>query len=357
MKQLAASAAARFGWTYVIAMGLLMVIAAAQIVAALWKIIPSTFVQLAESEPAQPKFPHRPRPPVEPALPQRLPQESTPVAQPPGPSPAHEQTASPTPASPAQTQQAFALIEKAESAARVGDWPTVLNATIQAQEILGQDPQLQLQQAFALGRLEREQEALGILQKLLARPGLDPELRDQAVQLHEFLATTLSNMEALDIPPRAEPALVGDFPDLEGPIRDAFGLQPGALLGIVDVRDVTTDKGPALRVAIKSRPDTPIETKDVKVVVSFYQQTPDGKIQPVQTQASAEWISKPVNWGDNEPEIIDILYAQSDKNQTAQHPFYGYVVALYLREELQDTRSSPPELEQQFAPAPLLETP
>jgi hypothetical protein len=340
VKRASASPANSPGWTFTITLWLLGLFAAFQLLAVIWKVVPATIVRVATAPSAAPAF-------------EEL--EITEVFRP-APTPVPSEPSAPA-IDPIRLQEAMTFVEQADRDARVGNWEGVLLATTQALEILGPDPDISLQQAFALGRLGREIEATEILQTVLANPDLDPQLRTQAMELRNYFSQTISNMEALGIQPGGPTTLPADEMDeltTGGPVVESIGLQPGAALGIVDVREILTDQTKTLRIAIKSRPDSSIAAAEVKVMVYFFEKGPEGEVFLTNSPVTSEWISPPIDWTDNEPEIIDVIYRLPAETLDS-NIFHGYIVAIYFRDELQDTRAVPGELDQQFPPALFLD--
>ena len=134
----------------------------------------------------------------------------------------------------------------------------------------------------------------------------------------------------------------------ETAIRDEIGLPPGSTLGVVDtnLRDGPQD-GKTLRVAFKSRPGVPVDTREVKIHVFFYEQNESGKILLTESKVVSQWISPPVNWAENEPELLDVTYTNSPRRQYA-----GFIVGVYYKGKLQDTQADPGSLARTF-PLPL----
>jgi hypothetical protein len=133
------------------------------------------------------------------------------------------------------------------------------------------------------------------------------------------------------------------------------GLQPGASLGIVDVRLRDGRDGEKdLRLAIKSRPGSSINVKDVKILVYFYEQTDDGEIQLTESPVPSQWQSPPIDWAADEPELVEMQYKATPADATGapSRKYYGYVVGIYYQGELQDFRSDPAKLARDF-PLPL----
>jgi hypothetical protein len=92
----------------------------------------------------------------------------------------------------------------------------------------------------------------------------------------------------------------------------------------------------------------------MRVHVFFYDRDPDGEIRPTDSKIITEWISPPINWADNEPELLNAVYTPPDPSDPANAgtSFIGYVVGIYYKGELQDTRADPGSLAAQH-PLPL----
>lgn len=320
------------GLTFTISLWVLGVVASVQILAVIWKVVPAMIVRAS--------------------LPTTAVETAPATAFRPAPLP--ESPASPA-VDPDIMREALTLSAEADRASRVGDWEAAYEAIQKARKILPGEARLQLQEGFVLERLGREDDAQLVLSSLLQTPNLDPDIRQEALRLSDWIEQTIANMEARGIP-RSTPD-TGTTQFLEEapaasqiPVIEETGLQPGAALGIVDLREIEGEPDSlTLRVAIKGRPATPIASSDVKVLVSFFERNSDEEILSIDSADSrvrSQWISPPVDWADNEPEIIDFVVTKPT-NGTALH---GYIVAIYHRDELQDTRAVPGSLDQQFPP-------
>ena len=138
-------------------------------------------------------------------------------------------------------------------------------------------------------------------------------------------------------------------------------VDPKKILAIADTRLCDGTPGTkTLRVAIKARPNTSVDNRQMKLHIFFYEQDETGKIQPTSSPVVPLWISPPVNWADNEPELLDITYILPDSNLPGSaaskgspgKKFVGYIVGVYYNGELQDTHAEPVTLAKQF-PLPL----
>lgn len=136
-------------------------------------------------------------------------------------------------------------------------------------------------------------------------------------------------------------------------------IRPDAMLGIGDIakQDKPESGGTrfALRVPIKARASEKVGVADVDIHVLFYDLV-DGKT-PVQTSAdvSYRFASAPIDWATSDPETLEVEYSQQPplaKGPKAEkREYYGYVVRVYYKGELQDLRAEPESLNAKF-PAP-----
>jgi len=259
---------------------------------------------------------------------------------------------------PAQVQKINRLVADSDRAYRVGDFETSLTGINEAAQLLPDDPGVLLRRARLLESMQQPAEAAADYARVAGLPGLPAELRAQAEKKLALLGGTAS----------AAPASAGrqdvmdDAPGGQGSdVRDEIGLQPGSRLGVVDTR--LRDGSPGtkvLRVAIKSRPGTTVDTRQMKLHVFFYEQDESGEIQLTDSQVVSQWISPPVNWADNEPELLDVTYILPDSTLPGSaassgspgRKFVGYIVGVYYDGELQDTQADPGTLARKF-PLPL----
>lgn len=326
------------GATFLIAFWLLMAVAALQVLGVIWKVVPATIVRVTTPPAQEVDLVEVYRP--------------TPA---PAPAPIDEAPAATPAVDPVQMQEAMTFVAQADKDARVGDWESVLSSVAKAIEIMGPNPRLLLQQAFAFERLGREIDSASLLNQILTMPDLDAETREETLRLRNYVNQTIGNLEASGLAPGggaevaalpASPVDDGGRVPMAGPVVESIGLQPGANLGIVEVREIDGEGNKTLRVAIKSRPGTEIDAADVKVSVRFFEKGPEGEVSLTQSKVTSEWISPPVDWADSEPEILDVVYPMPGEG--VQNSYHGYTVAIYFRDELQDTRAVPGNLDQQF---------
>lgn len=219
-------------------------------------------------------------------------------------------------------------------------------------------------------------EALAPLEQALALQPGDPALLARIATLHERLGQTdqaaaswgklvalgasagnLREIAEVRLNLLRSPAPSGDGVEL----RDQTGLQPGSSLGIVDLK--MSDGGDAsvpvkdLRLAVKARPGEQIEASDVRINVTFYE-TLNGEIVPTMSRVQSMWFTTPVDWKSDGVEILEVKYEVPRLGPDGGPPpdFYGYMVNIYHRGQLQETIAEPADLRELF-PAPLNELP
>ena len=260
---------------------------------------------------------------------------------------------------PALVQKISRLVADSDRSYRVGDFEAALKGINEAADILSDDPGILLRRARLLESMQQPADAAADYARVAALPGLSPELRTQAERKLTQLGGSVSGS------PSATPAAnqaMDDAPSRSGSdVREDTGLQPGSTLGVVDAR--LRDGSPGtkvLRVAVKARPGITVDTRQVKLHVFFYEKDETGDVQLTESTVAKQWISPPINWADNEPEILDLTYTLPDSslpgsaasNGATGRTFAGYIVGIYYNSELQDTRADPGNLAKKF-PLPL----
>ena len=146
-------------------------------------------------------------------------------------------------------------------------------------------------------------------------------------------------------------------------LQSVGGTAPTATFGIgsveaEEIRDPKSLRHLVLRVPVQLRLKTRINVKDLVIQVIFYDALDE---KPLRTSAnvSNRWSTAPVDWRDDESEVLEVEYNQPvpetrDPKQEIRK-YYGYLVRVYYKDELQATRSEPPVLGQKFPASLTLE--
>jgi len=202
----------------------------------------------------------------------------------------------------------------------------------------------------------------------------NPDVLSRLASLHEKLGQTELAQEAwkslLDLGPDAgrflEVAeirlrLLRPGSETSGgrALRDQVGLQPGSSLGVVDctVKEAADGATKDLRLAVKARPGEAIDGRDVRINVTFYEML-NGEAVPTTSRVQSMWFTTPVDWKDEGIEILEVKYEVPRIGADGGPPpkYYGYMVNIYHRGKLQETRADPVDLQELFPP-PLSELP
>ena len=125
-----------------------------------------------------------------------------------------------------------------------------------------------------------------------------------------------------------------------------------------EMRDPKSLRHLVLRVPVQLRLKTKINVKDLVIQVIFYDVLED---KPLRTSAnvSNRWSTAPVDWREDENEVLEVEYNQPipetrDAKQEIRK-YYGYIIRVYYKDELQATRSEPSVLGQKFPASLTLE--
>ncbi len=269
------------------------------------------------------------------------------------PSPANfppSQASSAPAASAADQQQARELLAEAASKIRVGEYDAALKTLDEAEAILPGDPTILLLKARAFEGADQPGEALSALEAASRYPGLPPQLRANIDKDMNRLSQAVDAGSGGRTRP-SQAASMESGGDQE--LREN-GLQPGSSLGIVDIRMRDVKAGvKGLKVAVKARPNSTIDVKDVKLLAFFYEQTEDGDVQLTESKVVPQWLSPPIDWAGNDFELLELQYTTPDASgDTSGRKYFGYVVGIYYKNELQDFRADPGKLAKDF-PLPL----
>ena len=175
-------------------------------------------------------------------------------------------------------------------------------------------------------------------------------------------------------------------------IFGAGGIPDGSTFGITDVTatqtpDPEADTHMTLRVAVKARPNTPVDYTKVKIQVFFYDIVDNDRVVLTDADVSYEWLTPHHNWKDANPEVLAVTYLRSkhdalssdaaltaaaskvtppapgkhvrtpkqplsslDASEGGQRKYLGYIVRVYYKDQLQAVRAEPNRLLNLFPP-------
>jgi len=235
-------------------------------------------------------------------------------------------------------RQANAMLEQADLARSDGKLDDALNALAEADHLVPNEPGILFQMAVVSYESGREVEAVDLAKRVLALPATssNPAYAQIGQQARAFLAEREGAAAPSDKPAR---------------MRDDVGIPLGSSLGIVDCRLLDGAPGVKnLRVAIKAAQAETIDPGALKVVVYFYENNDQGEIVQTSSNLMSQWLSSPMDWANNEPELLEVNYPlpMEDRGDLPPMQYHGYVVGIYYKGELQDERAEPVAMLEQF---------
>ena len=242
------------------------------------------------------------------------------------------------------------LINLARTLRDRGDTSTALTRLREAQVISPQNWQIVSEMALTY-------EKMGLGDKALQQWRRIYEMGEQA---GIYYAAAEAKMRAVEVPSTESPA---PAPSLEEGLVPANlpGTSPGHVLSLGKVGTID-DTGNSqalrrlkLRIPIFAKPKSKIDVHDTMIQVCFYDQLPDHKVVETNANVASSWTSAPIDWATAEPEVLEVEYAQPepdlhDPRSQERRNYYGYLVRVYYKNELNAVFADPEKLIQQFPP-------
>ena len=329
-----------FGKTFIVAISLLGLIAAAELM-----LVGLAFLARTRQPPShQPAAPESRldladtfAPPVteQPAQKVELPPSM------PSPTPIPQVPALPVPQEKSQSPsdvQLTALVTQARALRERGDTSTALTRLREGLTISPNEPQV-------ISELAITYEKMGLPEKAL----------DQWKRIYEmgesagiYYAAAEAKLQSTLAPPQPEAAATPET-----------AIQPGSELGLLDVAckegvDSNGANTVTLKIPVKAKPGARIEVNGVGMRVFFYDIIDDRSVVQTNANVSYHWTKLPADWTESDIEILEVEYSQPlrdpKEKQAENRKYYGYEVRVYYKNNLQDIRAEPVKLLKQFPP-------
>lgn len=174
-------------------------------------------------------------------------------------------------------------------------------------------------------------------------------------------ATALRNVEKASVGTTAAAAPPQDTTpiDVSQPID---GIAAGALLGLLEVRaederDDNSAKRFVLHIPIKARPKARVDVRDLVIHVLFYDLVDKQNVVQTSANVSSRWATPPADWTDTDTEELAVEYQLPKPEPRAKREdrkYFGYIVRIYYKQQLQAAAAEPERLAQQYPPPPTL---
>jgi tetratricopeptide (TPR) repeat protein len=155
----------------------------------------------------------------------------------------------------------------------------------------------------------------------------------------------------------AEPELAAQGAEVEE------GIAPGKSLGLLpvtaaDEEDRGSSKRLALRIPIKARAREKVNVRDLTIQVLFYDIVDNQNLVQTTANVSSRWTTAPADWSDSNTETLEVDYQlplpDAKAARRENRKYFGYLIRVYYKGELQAATGAPDRLVQQFPPEPKL---
>ncbi len=142
------------------------------------------------------------------------------------------------------------------------------------------------------------------------------------------------------------------------------GVTPGKILGILpvtvqDEEDRASAKKLSLSIPIKARgansggPPS-VSVRDLTIQVLFYDTVDSKTLVQTTANVSSRWTSAPADWVDSNIETLEVDYQlplpDAKAARRENRKYFGYLIRIYYKSELQASAGDPEQLVQQFPP-------
>jgi hypothetical protein len=354
------------GKTFTIAIGILGVGAVLQLVLIGWGIVKATSVPMATVASSKPVVVQKPATPA-PAPPATLDVSENPVAvapqsvpnttplpvpaaTPPKPTPV---TASATPAPVSRFDE---LVQQGKVLRERGD---MAQAITKFREASTNDPK----SPVPLAELATTYDKMGMADKAAEHwkkiydMGESAGIYYQAAEARSRVAQANAVRSVEKTTPPAPEAP----PDTATPLE---GIVAGATLGVSQItteeqHDDNSSKHFTLHIPIKKRPNARIDVKDLTLHILFYDIVDGQNVVQTSANVNFRWATPPADWADTDTEELAVEYqlpkvdAKAAKRETRK--YFGYIVRIYYKGQLQASTAEPERLAQQYPPPPTLQ--
>jgi tetratricopeptide (TPR) repeat protein len=224
---------------------------------------------------------------------------------------------------------------------------------------------------------DRSNETWRKLQELGPSAGAAYELADRRLKL------------GVPTPATAGPGVASTSVEAGASRKEGGGIPQGSTFGITEVKttetpDPDTETNLMLRIGIKKQPNATIDHTKVKIQVFFYDTVDDKDIKLTDADVNYDWLTPKHDWTDTNPEILSVSYlrpkmkpispdaalsaaaaavkpGQKDRTVKAgslgERRYLGYRVLVYYNDKLQAAQAEPAQLLRLFPPSESISSP
>lgn len=185
------------------------------------------------------------------------------------------------------------------------------------------------------------------------------DLGDAAGVYYSLAEAKLKAIQTLTVQRVTAPEAAAPL-DTSAPVE---GIAPSASLGLLPIRvdeesDDASSKRFTLHIPVKARPRTKMEVRDLVLHVLFYDIVDGQNVVQTSANVNSRWMTPPADWTEGDVEELAVEY-QLDKPEAKaakreNRKYFGYIVRVYYKQQLQAATADPERLSQQYPPPPTL---
>lgn len=234
------------------------------------------------------------------------------------------------------------LVEQARALTERGDTSTALIRLREAQVIGPDKPQV-------LAELALTYEKMGLVDKALENWRRIFDMGSTAGIYFTAADAKIKNSDAMAVAaaqPKSAPS-----PETTSPANP---------LSIGEITSIDRSKANGgtrfmLKIPLRSQPDADIDVRDVVIQVFFYDVVDGQSVVRTNADVNYNWLTGPkLDWKEDGIEVLEVEYSQlkseAKSRQAEDRKYFGYVVRIYYKNNLQDRKAEPINLLKQYPP-------
>lgn len=132
-------------------------------------------------------------------------------------------------------------------------------------------------------------------------------------------------------------------------------------ISVEEKENRTLAKDMILRIPIKSRPRENVDVAELTIQVLFYDIVDNQNLVQTSANVSSRFTTAPADWAEGASETLEVEYqlplTDGRSSRRENRKYFGYLIRIYYKGELQASGGEPEKLVQQFPPENKLESP
>lgn len=142
------------------------------------------------------------------------------------------------------------------------------------------------------------------------------------------------------------------------PAEEGAGFAKGAILGLGDIkidemRATGISKKFTMHIPIKARFGAKIDANELVIQVHFFDVVDSARVERTAANVQSVWSAPPPDWSEGETEELEVGYQLPAEKRNRK--YFGYLVRLYYKSELQTSAGTPETLIKKYPPPQTLQ--